>query len=66
MTVSMVVPHLPSQAERLDHVIQVWKDLAGDIDGKSIGYDEETNKSESMTTDRNWALGLLIKYLVFV
>ena len=31
LTTSMVVPHLESRDERLEHVLQVWRDLSGDV-----------------------------------
>ena len=61
MTTSMVAPYLESRKERLEHVLQVWRDLSGDVRRQKIGYDDETYKSESATADRNWCLGYMMK-----
>ena len=54
MTTSMVVPELESRSDRLEYVLNVWRELSGDEEGTKIGYDDDTYKSESETADRNW------------
>ena len=59
MTCSMVYPSL-SRQERLEKVIDYWKDLSGGI-GDCIGYSEEMYKSESGCADQNWCLAYMMK-----
>ncbi|KAL7549255.1 hypothetical protein ACHAWF_012519 [Thalassiosira exigua] len=59
MTVSMVHPRL-SRQERLEKVLDYWRDLSGGIDD-CIGYSEETYKSESSCADQNWCLAYMMK-----
>lgn len=59
MSVSMVYPEIDDHNERLEKVMDYWRDLSGDKD--AIGYDDDTYKSESATADRNWCLGFMMR-----
>ncbi|KAL9189211.1 hypothetical protein ACHAXT_011701 [Thalassiosira profunda] len=59
MTCSMVYPELTRQ-ERLEKVIDYWKELSGGI-GDCIGYSSDTYKSESGSADQNWCLAYMMK-----
>ena len=61
MSVSMVYPKKKTREERLRSVMDVWRRLSADVNASSIGYDDETYKSESATADRNWCLGYMMK-----
>jgi glutaminase len=60
MTVSMVQPDAGDRAARLAKVLEVWRRLSADTTG-TVGYDDETYKSESGSADRNWCLGYMMK-----
>ena len=61
MSVSMVYPDL-NRKKRLEKILDFWKDLsAGAAASDSVGYDDETYRSESATADRNWCLGYMMK-----
>lgn len=59
MTCSMVYPEF-SRQERLEKVIEFWKNLSGGIENP-IGFSEETYKSESGCADQNWCLAYMMK-----
>ena len=60
LSCSMVFPEVESREERLQKVINYWKELSGGLDAP-VGFDEPTYKSESATADRNWCLGYMMR-----
>ncbi len=60
LSCSMVFPEVESRKERLQRVINYWKELSGGLDAP-VGFDEPTYKSESATADRNWCLGYMMR-----
>jgi glutaminase len=60
MMCSMVYPEVESRQERLEKVLDCWKELSGGPNAP-IGFDEETYKSESGSADRNWCLAYMMR-----
>ncbi|MHC4952493.1 MAG: glutaminase A [Planctomycetota bacterium] len=57
MASSLIRPDL-ALADRFDHVLQRWRELAG---GHKPGFSNATYLSERLTADRNFALGHLMR-----
>ena len=60
MMCSMVYPDSETRLERLNKVLDFWKELSGGPE-QPIGFDEATYLSESGSADRNWCLAYMMR-----